>query len=820
MIRTILSALISHWRSHPIQLASLLAGLALATGLWSAVQAINAEARASYQEAATQLGGARLPELRAKTGTIALAQYVALRRAGWQLAPVLEGHARLGEAWVTVMGVDTLSHPALPALSGLSGLSDRSDQSETSDGISDALAALTPPGRLIARADTAAEITLATGGLPPGLAPITTSDLVPPGIVLTDIGLAEMLLDRPNQISRLLILPNQPMGLQPLSTLAPNLVRHTPDRAADTTRLTNSFHLNLTAFGLLSFAVGLFIVHGTVGLAFEQRRAMLRTLRALGVPLRLLNALLLCELMALALIAGAVGLVLGYLVAAALLPDVAATLRGLYGAPVDGSLTLRPIWFVSGLGMAVIGALAASTQALWRLTSMPLLAVPGARAWSLRTAQSGRVQAGFGLGLIGIGVLAVLLFDGLIAGFALLAGLMLGAALILPTLLEVVLRFGQARAKGPVGEWLWADMRAQLPGLSLALMALLLALAANIGVGTMVSSFRLTFTGWLEQRLASEIYVTTASDAQADELRDWLKGRVDAVLPVRFGEAQVMGQSVRVYGVIDHATYRDHWPLLQAEPMVWEQVANGTGALVNELLARREGLWPGAQISLGPDWSLKVVGVYSDYGNPLGQVIMSMDRLLAQMPNIPDRQFGLRIAPAKAPALIRDLGMAFNPPLAGVLDQASIKARSLEIFEKTFVVTSALNVLTLGVAGFAILTSLLTLWAMRLPQLAPVWALGLTRQQLARLEILRSVALAGLTAVIALPLGLLLAWALLAVINVEAFGWRLPMYLFPLDWLRLLALALLAGFVAAAIPARRLARIPPADLLGVFANER
>ena len=43
-------------------------------------------------------------------------------------------------------------------------------------------------------------------------------------------------------------------------------------------------------------------------------------------------------------------------------------------------------------------------------------------------------------------------------------------------------------------------------------MALLLALAANIGVGTMVSSFRLTFTGWLDQRLASELYVT-ADDA-------------------------------------------------------------------------------------------------------------------------------------------------------------------------------------------------------------------------------------------------------------------------------------------------------------------
>ena len=155
-----------------------------------------------------------------------------------------------------------------------------------------------------------------------------------------------------------------------------------------------------------------------------------------------------------------------------------------------------------------------------------------------------------------------------------------------------------------------------------------------------------------------------------------------------------------------------------------------------------------------------------------------------------------------------------------MIDQAAIKDLSLSVFERTFAVTAALNVLTLAVAGFAILMSLLTLAAMRLPQLAPVWALGLTRRRLAALDLLRAVVLAALTAVCALPLGLALAWALLAVVNVEAFGWRLPMYLFPLDYLRLTALALVAGALAALWPAWRLSRIPPAQLLGVFRNER
>ena len=58
---------------------------------------------------------------------------------------------------------------------------------------------------------------------------------------------------------------------------------------------------------------------------------------------------------------------------------------------------------------------------------------------------------------------------------------------------------------GRGGQWLlW--LLIALPGLSLALMALMLALATNIGVGTMVSSFRQTFVGWLDQRLVSEFY--------------------------------------------------------------------------------------------------------------------------------------------------------------------------------------------------------------------------------------------------------------------------------------------------------------------------
>ena len=608
------------------------------------------------------------------------------------------------------------------------------------------------------------------------------------------------------------------MGLPPLADIAPDLV-YTPTQArAETEGLTRSFHLNLTAFGLLSFAVGLFIVHGTIGLAFEQRRGIMRTLRALGVPARGLAAAMLAEVLAAGLLAGLLGVAMGYGIATALLPGVAATLGGLYGAEVAGSLSLRPAWIGAGLGMAMGGVLLAAAQVLWRARHLPVLALSGSEAWRMAGARGLGWQTAAGLALMAASALVVRLFDGLIAGFACQAALLLGAALLLAPLLALLLRLGGRLARRPVADWLWSDMRAQLPGLSLALMALLLALATNIGVGTMVSSFRLTFTDWLDRRLSADLYISTTSPEQSTALRQWLDGRAEAVLPVRSTEARLAGRPGRIYGVVDDALYRDTWPIVRSTPGMWDAVISGEGVLINEQLHFAARLQPGDPLELLPGWTLPVAGIYADYGNPDAQAITGLEALIARVPALPDRQLAVRGAdPAALAAGLRD---AFDLPADAIVPQREIKAASLRVFERTFLVTGALNLLTLGVAGFAILTSLLTLWTMRLPQLAPAWAMGLTRAQLARLEILRALALAALTALLALPLGLGLAWTLLAVINVEAFGWRLPMYLFPLDWLRLFALALIAAALAALIPALRLRRLPPAELVKVFAHVR
>jgi putative ABC transport system permease protein len=813
-----LAVLLSHWRRHPMQLATLLIGLISATALWSGVQALNQQARNSYDRAAATFGGTRTAMLVGNnSATFPQKLFVDLRRAGWPVSPVLEGRIQIGGRSLRLLGIEPVT---LPAQVGNAPTIGRADLQSF----------VAPPGEMLVAAETLADLRLSEGATSQAndgttLPRLRVQPQLVPGVLVVDIGIAQRLLRMPDQVSRLLI--GKSKGARaPLESIAGEKLRYVePDTATDLERLTDSFHLNLTAFGLLSFFVGLFIVNSAIGLAFEQRLPMLRTLRACGVSARMLNTVLVTELVSLALIAGLAGLVCGYFIAAALLPDVAASLRGLYGAQIPGHLTLKREWWLAGIAISVLGALVAATASLIKAIRLPVLVSAQPQAWQQAQRRWLKFQSALAL-LVFIAAGGLLwLGDSLIAGFAVLAAILLGAALLLPGILERVLSLGERSATQPLPKWFFADSRQQLSGLSLALMALLLALAVNVGVGTMVESFSRTFVTWLDGRLAADVYVSAADDKQAIAIKAWLRerGEVQAILPGGRADVQFAGAPIEVLGLPDHATYRDHWPLLQQVNNAWVRLRPGDAALISEQLSRRMNLSVGDRIDVpapGGDWPLEIIGIYADYGNPKGQIAVNYAALTRRFPGLPQTRFGLRVAPEKIPPLLTAIREKFALDDRNLADQATMKTESKRIFARTFAVTAALNTFTLGVAGIALLTSLLTLGNSRLPQLAPLWAIGIDRQRLAFIELLKTMSVALITALLALPLGLLVAWCLIAVVNVKAFGWRLPFHVFPLQLIELLAVAMAAALCAALLPVLRLARMQPAALIRIFANER
>ncbi len=827
---TALATLLSHYRRHPGQLAMLLLGLWVASALWSGVQAINASARDSYARAEA-LFSTGLDGLERRDGEpLTRDDFLRLRREGLAVSPLLEGELEAPDGTrLTVIGIDPLTLPG--------------DSAFATGGGAVALSGfLTPPWQTRVSPDTLPALGVASHEaedtkpqLDDGrkLPPLSLAPALPPDTLVMDIAAAAALLGSGETLSRLVTAPGA------LAAAPRGLVLTRADTLASPGQLTESFHLNLTALALLALVVGLFIVQAALGLALEQRLGMLRTLRALGVSGRALVGLLALEMLVLGLVGALAGIASGIWLARALLPDVAATLGSLYGAGVGSDLSLPWHYWLGGLGVSLGGLLLAGSGVLWRAARLSVLGLGQAQAWRAGYyRQLGSMSLAGGLCvLIGIALWGWLsrqpAGEGLVAGFALVAMLLLASALWLPPLLALMLAgLGRLTGRKPLAQWALADVQLQLPRLALAMMALLVALSTNLGVSSMVGGFRLTFLDWLDQRLVADLYLRPPP-AQFEAIDTWLSARpeVDERLATRRtdttlvsvdtgqeGGSRTLDVPIGVYGITPGERLRPSWPLLETltgREAAWSAFVKGE-AFINEQLAIGQGISPGDRLTLttpdGPA-SLDVAAVYPDYGNPRGEVLLATP-WLAKRFRAPPGSMGIVLAEnADEAALRQALAARFDLGRDALRDQREVKQIATGIFERTFTITRALNALTLGVAALALLASLLAQARQRRRQLAPLWALGVRRSRLIRVQLAQLGGVALITGTLAIPLGIAITWGLVAVINVAAFGWRLPLHVFPGEVVLTLATAVTVALLAAALPAITLWRTPPRALL-------
>ncbi len=825
MIWRVLLTLLGHYRRHPGQLAMLLLGLWVASALWSSVQAVNATAKDSYARA-NALFSSEVDQLTRRDGVpLTRDDYLTLRRAGWPVSPLLEGSIQIGEQRLTVIGMDIFSLPANNALGSDAGAS--------------LTAFFTPPwqtqlapetlntlGISADKAQDARPVTASGKTLPPMA---LRADL-PPNTLVMDIAAAARLLDSGSELSQLVTSPNALAS-------PPEGYRLTRAAAiASPGQLTDSFHLNLMALALLSLVVGLFIVQAALGLAMEQRMATLRTLRALGVPALTLVLAIALELLLLGLLGAGLGLVSGVWLASQLLPDVATTLTSLYQADVSRRLALPWHYWLGSIGVTLGGLLLAGSSMLWRAARLDILALGQAQAWrqGYQRQLKRMLQAAIVAALLAAGILAWIRSqppgEGLLGSFALVATLLLFSALALPPLLNILLQGLQRYLRHrPLAHWAVADCQLQLPRLSLAMMALLIALATNLGVSSMVGGFRLTFLEWLDQRLAAPLYVNAAPSTLSPML-DWLDAQpeVTSTLPTAQGSsqltpassnAQVEQREIALFGIAPVPTLTDQWPLLETfsgSAEAWSTFSTGQSVFINEQLAVAAQLTPGDSVILesqdGPI-NTSIAAIYPDYGNPRGQLLMPIQTLLEDFSG-ELASLGLMLDNTADSAAFRQaLTRRFDLSEDAIINQREVKRLATQIFERTFTITRALNVLTLGVAALALLATLLAQARERQRQVAPLWAMGVSRRKLALLPLYQLGGLALLTAVAAIPLGIAITWVLVAIINVAAFGWRLPLIMFPWSIAATLATAVAVALLAAALPALKLWRTSPRAIL-------
>lgn len=807
-----LKALLRLYRTHPWLLLMSLTGLTLGVSLVVAIELLNHSARTNFVAARSQLAGEANYRL-APDGGLDEGLYVKLVRSQPDLDAMPELHAWLKDEQgrsFQLLGMDLFNPGPLRRLFGAEPNSKPDFSLSRADSIWLAapeakrlgwqqgqsrtflLSEASPDGK---RGERALTLTLA-GTFEPGAVPMER-------LLVTDIGLAQPLLGKEGRLDRIVFklsetqartlqttlqayAPKQPLWLEPISP------------ALDASQLGDALALNLTALSLLAMAVGLFLVFNAQRFVQSVRRPQLAQLIILGMPPRRLLRWLTLEILILASIGTLLGLLLGSLLALALMGQLTQALADLYGPnPID-LLRLSPASLGKALVIGLAGTLAANLPGWWQLLRQSPLELrdgnsrPPAHPWQRR-----------GLAIAILLLCALCLWwpeTGLTGALFIAGGWLLAMALALPDVLRAVLGRLRRRERGPLSARLGvAETLYHLDRTAIAVMALQLAIAAAIGIGVMVSSFRSSVEIWLGQRLAADLYVTApkgvagSKGALSEQTLDTILAAPDvrAVSRRSVHPARWQGQPIEWAQMDFIPELKAAYPLLAGR---WP--ATPDEVLASEPLTVRLGVKVGQRLEVsgeqGPR-TFTVTGVYQDYGSDKGQILHVFEGGKVQSLALFSNQ----------PELLADRLRAQFGEGVNLLPAPAIHAAALKVFDQTFVVTELLKLLILGIAFVGIGSAFMVLGLARRGELQTLQSLGLSPRHCRRLLVWQGAGLGLLTALLALPVGYGLAWVLIEVVNPRAFGWRLAFEAAPLHAVTALLLAPVCGALASWYAARR-----------------
>jgi putative ABC transport system permease protein len=658
------------------------------------------------------------------------------------------------------------------------------------------------------------------------------------GLVIADVATAQELTGRLGKLDRIdLILPaDQATALtSKIQAALPAGARLQPVEARSGTiaQMTAAFRVNLTALSLLALVVGMFLIYNTMTFSVVQRRPLFGTLRCLGVTRREVFWMVMGEALLVGLLGAGLGIGLGVLMGLGAVRMVTQTINDLFFVVTVRGVQIPPSSLIKGVVLGVAATLLTAAPPAWEAASVPPRLALSRSGLESKARLAVMVAAGVGLGLIGLGVLVLLApTRSLVVSFGGTFAEIVGFAMLAPLATRLLMR-GVLPALGGVwgslGRMAPRDVVNSLSRTSIAIAALMVAVSVTIGVSLMVSSFRNTVVTWLGQTLQGDVYISvpslsgTSPSAAVDpaavaQARLWPGvSRVDVLRSV---DVDSTSGAVHIAATDNFSVGSERIYLALEGPVgtVWSRLQQGE-VLVSEPLANRLGLpRHGGVITLNTDQGahdFPVLGIYYDYASTQGTVLMNLDvyRSLWRDPSI--TAVDLRLAPGADPESTAKSLQAALAPVQKLLVRPNRALRQdvLVVFDRTFAITGALQLLATIVAFIGILSALLSLELERQHELGILRAVGLTVRQLWGLILLETGLMGAAAGLLAMPTGYVLALILVYIINKRSFGWTLQMQALPAPFIQALVVAVLAALLAGIYPAWRMSRKTEADAI-------
>ncbi|QIZ76599.1 FtsX-like permease family protein [Ferrimonas lipolytica] len=765
-----LRLLLGEWRQHALLYLWLVVGLVLAAGLLSGVEVLNRAAKSSFSQA--EGSGDQQPSYRLYSLNpgyqIPHSFWLKLRLKGIEAQPVLIGRIKLADlTWLPLRGLSLPTVDGRPHWQTLV-----SPQTASRLGWSNDTVASDHTGQMLPRSQVVA-----------GLGSWLWMDLAP----------AARLLGSEDKVSFLDIASLTSTQHQWLTAQLDDDWRLAlqSDKAQQQQPLLSAFSMNLTALAVLSFLVGLLLAYHALSSLVRHRQYRYQVLTQLGVAPKQLATATAVELMLLSLVTGVGGSVVGVTIAQWLSPGVELTLTALYQA--DSVFEIHWRWqyglYCCLLMVLTLSLLLAAKLAPWhKLQSFGrwlLLPLVTAVIWLTLYAAT-QAQA--------------LILSGLT--------LLLAMAAIPLLLAKSIGLLANYTSRLPVNlNWALADLKQSRVSLTMALVAISLALATAIATRILTGSFAIALDQHLSQRLFAVAYIR----APTEQLEMWLPKleQLDGITDVKSlsqREGEVVGRATNIKVVSSKQVPVDTFHFKQADEHWWLAAANGA-CLINEPMALQQGLTVGQQIEVSSghaQFSCNVAGIYYDYGNPNWEITVERSFAITEMRSLPLLGLGLKTeSMSYSDSLAQQLESDLGIPAAAVFWQQDVLATAQSLFKRTFAITDALAWLTLGVALISWLASLMAQRKLWSPTNDLLSTLGMTPAQLFGARIGQLGLLLSLALTFSAALGVLLGWQLLARVNPLSFGWSMPIYPMAGQWWVWIGIVMALSLLLALLPAKQ-----------------
>ncbi|WP_442864515.1 FtsX-like permease family protein [Alteromonas sp. BMJM2] len=592
----------------------------------------------------------------------------------------------------------------------------------------------------------------------------------------------------------------------------------------DTGSLPDSFKLNLWAMGALMAVVALFIVLNALNLMYRTRLPNIIRMRQLGISSRYVTTALLIELLLYCVFSVPIGCAAGFYAASMLSPIISGTFSSLFNAvfitpDVNLISTLALSVFVTFLSLGIFALIPAKQLSTALSTSKVKAAQPMRKRSVLVWTIAGIALLAITQALIST-TLHALLFVALL--------LLVSCSLViiwLPILANGVMKV--TPPSKPVLHFIVASTAQLSSRTRLAVCAFFIALTANIGMNVMTDSFRAATESWLTQRLYAPAYLYTDKAlselvipegvASTPLLR--LQGKLVAQSNTigndfsssdsssndfssrDFKSADATTVSISSYPTHDNG--RNALVVDSSVPNAWAKFESGEGIYINQQLAFSNDVSLGDTLFLeemkaanidesskkhnnsffNKPPSFTVLGIYPDYGNIKTQLLLPLSSF--NRDTIGDAAFSgvlaISYGQSTFPANTPEAPQTFEQKEATLATQGNLYSReelltlSMDTFDRTFVLTDGLNITTLLVAGIAFAVSLSILSLSNASSLTVLRALGVSKAAVKLSLLGQYIFLCLLTALLAVPFGVYLAYVFIFKVNRLAFSWVYPL---------------------------------------------